>query len=390
MMKPTYVEFCAGIGGTRAGLGAAGWRCNLALDNDDEVVKAHRIAFGDCMHGDVRDLDAEEVPPHDLLVAGFPCQPFSSSGSRTGFSHGKGHVFSAVAQICARHRPKAVLLENVRGLLSNAYGHTFASVLSALTALGYNVTWGVLDAARFGVPQARPRVFIVGTFGVATQTGVEIDCPVPSLAIATYLAPQGEPTSIDLDKIIADRRPRIGLRRPDPQTPFGTFGVAAGTRCWTWRNAECRLKERGLSLGDVVCPDFGPKEEVRSVRYWGHSGVTRPYFKKEPLAHCLGTNIGAGPTFGIEKRRISTGVAKSALLEHANWVREEKDHLIFRLVPTRAALLFGPHVEPLQKSLKAQPVGITKQYEMLGNLVTPEVARRLGEALRHELAGVRV
>ena len=389
MRRPTYVELCAGLGGTRAGLGAAGWHCNLAVDNDGEVVRAHRIAFGDCVHGDVRELDVGQVPKHDLLVAGFPCQPFSSSGLRTGFSHQKGHVFQALAKLCAHHRSKAVLLENVRGILSNAYGHTFASVLSTLTALGYEVTWGVLDAAWFGVPQVRPRVFILAVHESLGRSAVAVEAPRPHPALGDYLVPQGQPSIVDLDMVIKDRRPRIGLRRPEPQTPFGILGVAAGARCWTWARAEPQLSVKGPSIGDIVCPEFRGREEVRSVRYWGHSGVTRPYFKSEPLAHCLGTNIGAGPTFGVEKKRISSTRAREALLQYANWVREEKDHLIFRLVPTRAALLFGPHVELLQQSLEARTAGVTKQYEMLGNLVTPEIARRLAERLRHELTGSR-
>jgi site-specific DNA-cytosine methylase len=384
MTKPVYVEFCAGLGGTRAGLKAAGWHCAFSLDSDEKVVSAHRAAFGDCEHGDVRTLDVSKVPPHDLLVAGFPCQPFSSSGLRTGFSHDKGHVFQAVARICAHHRPRAVLLENVRGLLSNAYGHTFASVLKELTSLGYAVTWGVLDAARFGVPQSRLRVFIIGTRGIADEHSDGY--PIPNHALGKYLAPWGTASVIDLDRLISERQPRVGLRRPDPQTPFGVFGVAAGSLCWTWADAECRLTQAGVDLGDIVCPNFEAKRDVRSVRYWGHSGVTKPYFKTEPLAHCIGTNIGAGPTFGIEAEKVKTRQARAALLEYSNWVREDRGYVIFRLVPSRASLLFGPHVDALQKSLAAIGSGVTKQYEMLGNLVAPAVAQRIGEALQQDLA----
>jgi len=388
MKASAYVEICAGLGGMRAGLDAAKWRCALALDNDDDVVEAHRIAFGECEYGDVTNRDVESIPPHDLLVAGFPCQPFSSSGTRNGFSHEKGHVFHAVARICTAHRPKAVLLENVRGLLSNAYGHTFASVLRTLTALEYDVAWGVLDSAWFGVPQSRPRVFIIGTRSAKIVDGAAIASPPSTQILRQYLLPFGPPSPVDLDAVIRERSPRVGLKRPVPQTPFGVFGTADRTNCWTWKRVEPRLKEESPSLGDIVCPAFTRKAEVHSVRYWGHSGVTRPYFKQESISHCLGTNIGAGPTFGIEKRKIPTATARSKLLEHANWVREERDHLIFRLVPTRAALLFGPLVESLQRALKTQSIGVTKQYVMLGNLVTPEIARRLGEALQHRISSI--
>jgi site-specific DNA-cytosine methylase len=384
----TYIELCAGLGGTRAGLDAAGWVCNLALDNDPDVAAAHREAFGDCIQLDVRDLAVADVPSHDLLVSGFPCQPFSSSGLRNGFSHEKGHVFEKVAHICAIRKPTAVLLENVRGLLSNAYGHTFASVLSTLTGLDYVVSWGVLDSAWFGVPQSRPRIFIVATRrDIGATVGVSSNDEVPPVnaALGEYLAPFGRPRVVDLGGVIEERRPRPGLRRPVPQTPFGVLGTATSETCWTWDKAIPVSRLNGTALGDVVCPNFEFKEQVRSVRYWGHSGVTKPYFKSDPIAHCQGTNIGAGPTFGIEKRKLRTARARAALLEYANWVREEQDHLIFRIVPSRAALLFGPHMESLQRVLATQSVGVTKQYEMIGNLVVPEVARRLGVSLNQQL-----
>src|SRR4051812_11534994 len=87
-MKLTYIEFCAGAGGMRAGLDAAGWHCALALDNDPDAVAVHNLAYGRAQLADVHDLEISDLPPNsDVWVAGFPCQPFSPSGHRSGFGH---------------------------------------------------------------------------------------------------------------------------------------------------------------------------------------------------------------------------------------------------------------------------------------------------------------
>jgi hypothetical protein len=382
-MKLSFVELCAGLGGTRAGLEAAGWKCAYAGDNDVSVVASHRAAFGDCACEDVRELPVSAVPAHHVLVAGFPCQPFSSSGLRTGFQHNHGNVFHAVVRMCAAHNPPYILLENVRGLLSNAFGHTFATVLRELIAIGYSVSWAVLDAEWFGAPQSRPRVFIIAK----RNQGPDDATTGADGILYSYVSPIGESRTFRLDAVIAERSPRIGLRRPHPQTPFGTVGYASGDECRTWSRAVPLNRSRCSSLGDVVCPSFPGKESVRSVRYWGHSGVTKPYFKAQALAHCIGTNIGAGPTFGVRKALVQTTAARNALLEHANWVREEHEHVIFRLVPERAALLFGSHIDPIQRALRAGAASVTKQYEMLGNLVTPEIMRRLAVDVSRDMAG---
>lgn len=389
MKKLSFVELCAGLGGTRAGLDAAGWTCNLALDNDPDAVVAHRLAFGTCDYADVRKMDPYGIPKHDLLVSGFPCQPFSSSGSKTGFEHEKGLVFDAVANVADKLQPRIVLLENVTGILSNAYGHTFASILQRLTKIGYMVAWGVLNSAWFGIPQERQRVFIIGTRSAPDRSFCLEQCNeklllevgLAGMVISEYLTPVGLPIELGISQIIVEREPRMGLRRPNPQTPFGRVGIAVEDKVWTWNGAIPKFSVKAESLGEIVCPDFKLKNEVRSVRYWGHSGTTLPYFKREPLAHCVGTNIGAGPTFGIIKSALVTPGSRDLVLKYANWFREEPNHLVFRLTPSRAALLFGPHMMSLQRAIDKVPIGVTKKYELLGNLVAPEVVRNIGQQL---------
>src|SRR5262245_46926340 len=140
-MTIRFVEFCAGAGGTRSGLQAAGWSCIGAYDNDPGAVAVHRLAVEHCDEIDVRELTPSDLPDADVYVAGFPCQPFSTSGPRAGFEHRRGNVFQEILRLVSVRRPPFLLLENVEGLLVNKAGHTFAAILRELTTLNYDVDW---------------------------------------------------------------------------------------------------------------------------------------------------------------------------------------------------------------------------------------------------------
>ena len=156
-----YIEFCAGIGGTRAGLDAAGWQCVLAVDHDPDAITVHRMTHGSASERDVIDLSPDDLPDADVWVAGFPCQPFSSSGTRLGFEHQSGNVFEHLSRLIQERRPRIVVLENVEGLLTNKSGHTFAKILRGMTDLRYEVHWLVVNVRWYGVPQSRPRLFMI-------------------------------------------------------------------------------------------------------------------------------------------------------------------------------------------------------------------------------------
>jgi len=111
---------------------------------------------------DIRTVPTSEIPDHDLLVGGFPCQAFSIAGKRRGFDDTRGTLFFEIARILKDKKPKFFILENVKGLLSHDNGNTFKTIISTLDELGYNLQWQVLNSKNFGVPQNRERVFIVG------------------------------------------------------------------------------------------------------------------------------------------------------------------------------------------------------------------------------------
>lgn len=113
-------------------------------------------------YGDITKINEKELPDFDLLVGGFPCQSFSIAGKRKGFADTRGTLFFDIARILQRKRPRLLLLENVKGLLSHDNGDTFKTIIATLTELGYDLQWQVLNSKNFGVPQNRERVLIVG------------------------------------------------------------------------------------------------------------------------------------------------------------------------------------------------------------------------------------
>ncbi len=128
----------------------------------DQIYNKH---FGGHNYGNATTINARELPDFDLLVGGFPCQAFSVAGKRLGFNETRGTLFFDIARILKEKRPRHLVLENVKGLLSHDQGKTFQTILGVLADLGYFVEWQVLNSKDFGVPQNRERVFIVGHLG---------------------------------------------------------------------------------------------------------------------------------------------------------------------------------------------------------------------------------
>ena len=189
----TTVELFAGIGGFRIAAERHGIQTLWANDICPRACQVYRSQFGDAeiRQGDIRAF-VHEIPSHDLLTAGFPCQPFSSAGKmikcqvyRSQFGDAeiravvrdpRGHLFAVIVDILRRHRPRYFILENVKRLLSMEQGDHFATMLAALTALDYQVEWRLINTMHFGLPQNRQRVLILGSLGMTD------DCPVVRLA----------------------------------------------------------------------------------------------------------------------------------------------------------------------------------------------------------------
>lgn len=158
----TFVDMFSGIGGFHAATKNFGLQCVFACDLDKEARKAYEFNFGIKPSGDICSVYAKNFPDHDLLCAGFPCQPFSIIGKGAGFSDGRGALFFEIARILKAKKPKAVVLENVKQLSTHNSGKTIKKIVSTLEEMGYGVQWKVLNAINFGLPQKRERVIIVG------------------------------------------------------------------------------------------------------------------------------------------------------------------------------------------------------------------------------------
>lgn len=162
-MPYQFVDLFAGIGGTRLAFESAGMECVFSSEWDVAARKTYEANFGHLPHGDITKIEANSIPDFDVLVAGFPCQPFSSIGLRQGFQHNtQGTLFFDIARILESKKPSAFLLENVKGLKNHDQGRTWQTISRTLDELGYTHFARILDSSRFGVPQKRERIYIVG------------------------------------------------------------------------------------------------------------------------------------------------------------------------------------------------------------------------------------
>lgn len=163
-----YVDLFCGIGGFR--IGAANVfnkygipsQCVFSCDIDEFARASYAANFGDRPHGDIAKTEPSSIPGHDLLFAGFPCQPFSIIGNGKGFADTRGTLFFEIVKILTLKKPRAFVLENVKRFVGHNEGRTLDRILTILSELGYSVDYKVLNALDFGLPQKRERVFFVG------------------------------------------------------------------------------------------------------------------------------------------------------------------------------------------------------------------------------------
>ena len=158
----TFIDLFAGVGGFHLAAKENGMHCAFASEIDESARNVYEDNFAMIPSGDLTRIPAESIPDHDLLCAGFPCQPFSIIGNREGFGDVRGTLFFEIARILKEKRPTAFILENVRQLVTINGGRVFNQVLQTLRGLGYEVDHRILNALDFGLPQKRERVLIVG------------------------------------------------------------------------------------------------------------------------------------------------------------------------------------------------------------------------------------
>ena len=156
------IDLFSGIGGIRLGFERQGCTNVFSSEWDRYARQMYEANFGEKPFGDINDIDPSDIPDHDILLAGFPCQPFSIAGKGLGFEDTRGTLFFNIAEILKTKQPKAFLLENVKRLTMHDSGRTFRIILETLKQLGYTVYFKVLNTLDFGLPQKRERIYIVG------------------------------------------------------------------------------------------------------------------------------------------------------------------------------------------------------------------------------------
>ena len=157
-----FIDLFCGIGGFRLAADSFGMECVYSSDIDPHCQDAYEANFGERPAGDITKIEPRSIPDHDVLLGGFPCQPFSIIGERRGFRDARGTLFFNVAAIIKEKRPRAFVLENVKQLAGHDHGRTIKRIVKELEALGYATEWRILNALNFGLPQKRERVLIVG------------------------------------------------------------------------------------------------------------------------------------------------------------------------------------------------------------------------------------
>lgn len=269
----TFIDLFAGIGGIRRGFEAAGGKCVFTSEWDDYAQRTYRANFPDDheIAGNITDIEAADIPSHDVLLAGFPCQPFSIAGvskkNSLGRAHGfmdkaQGTLFFDVLRILKHHRPAAFLLENVKNLKSHNKGDTFATICGALeNELGYKISCRVIDGKGF-VPQHRERIFIAG---FREDTGFDFDNfdfpdPKNGPRLESILHSQNEEPEAEFT--LEDRSPGAnGLSIVNPK-------YTLSDKLWKYlQNYAAKHKAKGNGFGFGLC---GPQDKARtlSARYY--------------------------------------------------------------------------------------------------------------------------
>ena len=241
----TFVDLFAGIGGFHAALGALGGECVYAVEKDPAAAAVYERNWQMPALGDIVADTADKmlVPDHDVLAAGFPCQPFSKSGMQRGMDEARGTLFWNICKILEARRPAVVLLENVRNIAGPRHTHEWQVIIRSLRELGYRVSSRpivfsphLLPPERGGRPQVRERVFIVGTYVGADAANVEVDPAVRHRPVDDW-----NPQDWDLDEHLP-LQPEPDLRRTL------SLGLSPSEMTWVeaWNDFVVTLRAAGV------------------------------------------------------------------------------------------------------------------------------------------------
>lgn len=158
-----FIDLFCGIGGFHIALESFGAECVFASDIDEQAKRVYENNFKINVAGDITKINPKDIPRHNIICAGFPCQAFSISGKKNGFNDekGRGELYKSVVNIAQFHKPEFIILENVKNLETHDKGKTLKTIINAFNKIGYTIFYKTLNASDYGVPQARKRIYIV-------------------------------------------------------------------------------------------------------------------------------------------------------------------------------------------------------------------------------------
>ncbi|MGY0408590.1 MAG: DNA (cytosine-5-)-methyltransferase [Polaribacter sp.] len=213
--KLKIIDLFAGIGGIRLGFEKFGAECVFSSEWDKHAQNMYEENYRERPVGDINDVNPKDIPDHDFLLAGFPCQPFSIAGKQLGFADTRGTLFFNIEKILEEKKPYGFLLENVSRLVTHDKGRTFKVIIDKLESLGYTVYYKVLNTIDFGLPQLRKRIYIVGF-----KDKIHFQFPKPDgtkLTLEDILEPEKDiPSNYYVSEEIKKKR----LSKVKPNAPY--------------------------------------------------------------------------------------------------------------------------------------------------------------------------
>jgi len=306
-----FIELFAGIGGFRLGLERASHICVWSNEIDKHAINIYNNYFGETNEStDIRTVNVQDIPDHDILAGGFPCQTFSIAGKRQGFKDTRGTLFFEICRIIKSKKPQYLFLENVKGLLNHDEGKTFKTILSSLDELGYDAEWSVCNSKDFGVPQNRERVFIIGhlrtnrghrpqvfPIGESNKKIIKQQSRIPPQLSSTLFAGQykiargmtliNESLKIEIiDDLFSTKREHRSYHDTVP-----TLTSKSGSLKVKIYNLQQQSENRPSCL----------KAREQSLPVPGGSGILSKYDE----TYCLDTSCGQGIEIGSQIRRLT-------------------------------------------------------------------------------------
>lgn len=278
----TFIDLFAGIGGFHAAMKALGGECVYAVEIDKQAARVYEANWGHSALGDITqdaddDLGIMNVPPHDVLCAGFPCQPFSKSGAQRGMDETRGTLFFNIASIIKAHRPRVVMLENVRNLIGPRHEHEYAVIIETLRELGYHVSDlptvfspHLLPPELGGAPQVRERVFITATYAPdQVANDLEFGGPAPVATMSDRFPDFDPKRDWEIETLLDDSHNIPGCDLTDAETHW----ISA----WDSFVQIMRplMNDRPLPGFPIWADAWLDFPEMRRIR-WDHAEITVP------------------------------------------------------------------------------------------------------------------